>query len=178
MIPPGLAFVSVNKRAWEATKTAKMPRFYFDFERHRKSFEQKETPWTPAVSLFFSLDLALDKMLKEGMENVYERHHRLAAYTRREVKGMGLRLVCQDERFASDTVTAINMPEGMEDRALRRLVQADDGVVFAGGQGKLTGKIFRIGHMGYVTDADMQQAIEALRKALGKLGVKPAQAAR
>ena len=176
MIPPGLAFVSVGPRAWDASKKAKMPRFYFDFERHRRSFEAGETPWTPAVSLFFSLDLALDKMLAEGMENVYERHARLGALTRREAKSLGFKLVCKDERFASNTVTAMYVPEGVQDRALRTMLRTDENVVVAGGQGQLTGKIIRIGHMGYVSEDDILDATRALRRTLEKLAATTAQA--
>ncbi len=176
MIPPGLAFVSVGPRAWDASKKAKMPRFYFDFQRHKTSFEAGETPWTPAVSLFFSLDLALDKMLAEGMENVYGRHARIGALTRREVKALGFKLVCKDERFASNTVTAMYVPEGVQDRALRTMLRTEENVVVAGGQGQLTGKIIRIGHMGYVSEADILDATRALRRTLEKLAATAAQA--
>ncbi|MSQ12132.1 MAG: alanine--glyoxylate aminotransferase family protein [Dehalococcoidia bacterium] len=170
MVPPGLAFVSVSPHAWEASQKARMPRFYFDLARHKKNFEKGETPWTPAVSVFFALDLALDKMLSEGMENIFKRHARLGELTRRQVKTMGLSLVCQDERRASNAVTAVHLPPGVEDRALRTLLRTEEGVVIAGGQGPLAGKIFRIGHMGFVSEQNILQATQALKRVLDKLG--------
>jgi len=175
MIPPGLAFVSVGPRAWDAFKKAKMPRFYFDFQRHKTSFERGETPWTPAVSLFFSLDLALDKMLAEGMENVYGRHARLGSLTRREVKALGFRLVCKDERYASNTVTAAYVPEGVQDRVLRTMMRTEENVVVAEGQGQLSGKIIRVGHMGYCSENEITDAMRALRRVMEKLAATTAQ---
>ena len=172
MVPPGLAFVSVSQRAWDAFQEASMPRFYWDFGRAKSYLERGQTPWTPAVSVFYGLDVALEKMLEEGMENVFERHARIAQKTRDGVKELGLSLLA-DESCASNTVTAVDMPEGIDPKALFQRMQADHDVVLAGGQGRLDGKIFRIGHLGYVTDEDISLVLDALGSVLPKVGFQP-----
>ena len=172
MVPPGLAFVSMSERAWRAYDNAKMPRFYLDLGRHRDLLPKGQTPWTPTMSIFFGLDVALERMVEEGMERIFARHASIGRMVRRGVKEMGLELLCQDERFASDTVTAIKCPEGVEVSALRTLLEDDYGVVLAGGQGKLQGKIFRIGHLGLVEEDDITQTLRSLEQALPKLGYK------
>lgn len=170
MVPPGLSFVSVSERGWEANAQAKMPRFYFDLKEAKKSLEKGQTPWTPAVSIFWGLDVALDMMLQEGMQNIFARHARLAKMTRDGVKELGLELLA-DERYASNTVTAVKVPEGMDVKELRAQLRKE-GTVAAGGQGALDGKIFRIGHLGYIRENDIDEALGALRLALPKLGYK------
>jgi aspartate aminotransferase-like enzyme len=174
MVPPGLAFVSMSERAWRAYEASRMPRFYLDLGRHRDMLPKGQTPWTPTMPIFFGLDVALERMAEEGMEHIFSRHASIGRMTRRGVKEMGLELLCEDERFASDTVTAIKCPEGIEVSALRNLMEDDFGVVLAGGQGKLQGKIFRIGHLGLVDEEDITQTLSALEQALSKLGFKPA----
>ena len=112
MIPPGLAFVSMSKTAWEATETATMPKFYFDLKEAQKYLERGQTPFTPNVALFYGLALALDKLHEEGMENVYERHANITKLTRDGIRDLGLELLVEDDRLASNTVTAVKMPEG------------------------------------------------------------------
>ncbi len=173
MVPPGLAFVALSDRAWKANESARMPRFYFDLARHRDVLAKGQTPWTPTMSVFFGLDLALERMAAEGLEGIWARHARIGSMVRDGVKAMGLELLCQDERFASNTVTAIKCPEGIEVSALRAMMEDDYGVVLAGGQSKLSGKIFRIGHLGLVSEEDIREALDALAKALPRLGYKP-----
>ncbi|TMB95833.1 MAG: alanine--glyoxylate aminotransferase family protein, partial [Chloroflexi bacterium] len=174
MVPPGLAFVAMSERAWAAFDEAKMPRFYFDLGRHREALPKGQTPWTPAMSIFFGLDVALERMSKEGMESIFTRHSRMGRLTREGVKSLGLELLCEDERFASDTVTAVKCPEGIEVSDLRKMTEDEYGVVLAGGQGKLSGKIFRIGHLGLVEESDIRGALDALGQSLAKLGYKAA----
>jgi len=169
MVPPGLAFVSVSNKAWEASKEAKMPRFYWDFGRAKSYLERGQTPWTPAVSIFYGLDVALERMMEEGLENIFTRHARIAQKTRDGSKSLGLSLFA-DERYASNTVTAVQIPEGVESRALLQQLQSDHSIVLAGGQGSLDGKIIRIGHLGYIMDEDIQQVMEALATVLPKVG--------
>jgi aspartate aminotransferase-like enzyme len=173
MVPPGLAFVSMSERAWRAYEQARMPRFYFDLGRHRDSLPKGQTPWTPAMSIFFGLDVALERMAEEGTERIFSRHASIARMVRSGVKEMGLELLCEDERFASDTVTAIKVPEGVDVSALRTLMEDEHDVVLAGGQGKLQGKIFRIGHLGLVEEEDIRDALQSLEEALPKLGYTP-----
>ncbi|MCS7002181.1 MAG: alanine--glyoxylate aminotransferase family protein, partial [Dehalococcoidia bacterium] len=175
MVPPGLAFVSVSPRAWERSETATMPRFYFDMREAKKILAKGQTPWTPAVSVFYGLDVALDMMLKEGRENIFARHQRCADIAREGVKELGLKIL-PNECFASNTVTAVWAPEGIDVGQLRKTLR-EHGVVVAGGQGALDGKIFRIGHLGWVHEEDMRAAIAALRLSLDKLGYRAPAAA-
>lgn len=177
MVPPGLAFVSMSPRAWEAYSQARMPRVYFDLGRHKKFLERGQTPWTPAVSVLFALDVALEMMEREGMENIFARHAHIGEMTRAGVKALGLKLLAADERYASNTVTAVRVPEGVDDRVLRRLLEDEYGVELAGGQGELQGKVFRIGHLGWVTEQDIRQVLDALAQALPRVGYElPARA--
>jgi aspartate aminotransferase-like enzyme len=172
MVPPGLAFVAMSDRGWKAFETAKMPRFYFDLGKHRDSQAKGQTPFTPTMSVFFGLDIALERMTIEGLEAIFTRHKKMGELTRSQVKSMGLELFCEDERYASNTVTAVNCPEGIEVSELRNLMEDEHGVVLAGGQGKLSGKIFRIGHLGLVDEPDIRSSLDSLAEALGKLGFK------
>lgn len=172
MTAPGLAFVSVNERAWaKIDANTSQPRFYFDLRRHQKSAESGQTPWTPAVSIWFQLDKSLEMMFAEGMDNVYARHHRLASMCRAGVRSMGLELLAT-EGIESDTVTAIRLPEGVDGQKLLGIAQDQFNTVFAGGQGSLRGKIIRFGHLGWVHDEDITAGLEALRGALGAIGYK------
>ena len=170
MIPPGLAFVSFGEAGWQAQKTATMPRFYFDLAEAQKYLERGQTPWTPNVSAMYGLRYALDKMLEEGLESVFARHASVGQFTRDGVRNLGLELLCTDETRASDTVTAIKMPQGVDGAKLMGLMRTEENVVLAGGQGKLTGKIFRIGHLGYVSEADIEEVLEALKRVLPRVG--------
>ncbi len=172
MVPPGLAFISVSAEGWKAFEEARMPRFYWDFGRAKSYLNRGQTPWTPAVSVFYGLDAALERMLDEGMDAIFERHARIAQRTRDGVKELGLKLFA-DESCASNTVTAVNVPEGVELPALMRQLQADHDVVLAGGQGALDGKIMRVGHLGYITDEDITQVLSALSTVLPQVGFQP-----
>jgi len=171
MVPPGLAMVAVGPRAWEVNARARMPRFYFDFGRARDFAGKGQTPWTPALSVLFALEAALDRIEREGLEAVFERHRRLGSRVREGVKAMGLRLLAEGPH-ASDSVTAVRAPEGIDVGELRARLRAEYGVVLAGGQGPLKGKIFRIAHLGWVCDADIEQVLEALRRTLASLGFR------
>ncbi len=170
MVPPGLAFAAVGPRALEAAKTATLPRFYFEFSRAFTLQAQGQTPWTPAVSVMFSLDLALQKMMTDGMGAVYEKHARIANDVRNGMKKLGLELFPNDEKYASDTVTAVKVPEGVELSSLRGKLRNDREVVVAGGQGSLSGKIFRVGHMGHITDEDVDDVMASLKAVLPEVG--------
>lgn len=173
MVPPGLAMVALSSDGWKAVEAAKMPRFYWDFTRAKSSMKSGQTPWTPAVSIFYALDTALDMMLKEGLSNIIARHERLARMTREGVKALGLSLFA-DEACASNTVTAVKVPEGVDPKKLSGTLREEYKVVVSGGQGPLDGKIFRIGHLGYVNDADIEDVLNALKATLPKVGFTPA----
>ena len=170
MIPPGLAFISISEAGHEAQASATMPRFYFDLAAAQRYLERGQTPWTPAVSALYGLSFALDKLLAEGLENVYERHAEIGQMTRDGIKNLGLELLVQDETYASNTVTAIKMPENIDGAKFVNMVRTDENVVLAGGQGKLSGKVFRIGHLGHVTEADIEEVLAALKVVLPKVG--------
>ncbi|HZP58068.1 MAG TPA: alanine--glyoxylate aminotransferase family protein [Dehalococcoidia bacterium] len=172
MVPPGMAMVSISKRGWDAVAGAKIPRYYFDFAKAKKYLETGQTPWTPAVSVYFAMDVALKKLQAEGLANIHARHARIGQLTRDGVKALGLKLLA-DERVASNTVTAVRVPDGVEWSALGKMMRTEYNTVLAGGQGALTGKIFRIGHLGLVSEADIQACLDALRQALPRVGFSP-----
>jgi aspartate aminotransferase-like enzyme len=166
MTPPGMAMVSMSQRAWQAYDKAKMPKFYWDLGRARKIFEEKgQTPWTPAISTLYALDVGLDLIEKEGLHNVFVRHARVARAAREGAKNLGLTLFPK-ESHASNTVTAINVPPGVDGKKLLQILREEHQVVLSGGQHSLEGKIFRIGHLGWVSENDMISVISALKKAL------------
>jgi len=171
MTPPGLMMIAASPRAWEANKTAKSPRFYFDWELARKYLEKWQHPTTPPVSLFYALDLALEKMLEEGREAIFERHQRIGDYVRWRAKEMGLRLLA-DHKNASNTVTAVLTPEGIDTKALLSVLREQDHVVFAGGQQHLEGKIFRVGHLGFFEEVDLVEAMDKMEMRLQAFGFK------
>lgn len=168
MVPPGLAMVSVSERAWQANAQAKMPRFYWDFAKAKKFLDKGQTPWTPCVSAMYALDVALEMFKQEGLQNIFARHVRLGAKSRQAVKGLGLSLFPKDERYASNTITAASVPEGVDGKKLLKILREEYNTVLAGGQQRLDGKIFRIGHLGYVSESDINITIESIKAALPK----------
>ena len=171
MVPPGLAFVAVSKKAWAASQTAKMPKFYFDLKAAMKFAEIGETPWTPAVSIIYGMQEAIRMLKEEGLENIYARHDKMSKAVRAGVKALGLKLLA-DDSVASRAVTAIFPPEGMDADALRKKVREKYGVVLAGGQEDLKGKVFRMGHLGYIDKMELIAAMAALEIELVELGSK------
>jgi aspartate aminotransferase-like enzyme len=139
-----------------------MPRYYFDASMYKRYFDIGQPPYTPAVSLMFALELALDRLLTEGMGAVYERHASIGQFTRDGLKGLGLSLFPRDEGTASDTVTAVSVPQGVDAARLIAQMREEHGVTLAGGQESLAGQIFRIGHMGLTTQQEIQETIDAL----------------
>ena len=176
MVPPGLSFISVSQEAWEAHAEAKMPRYYFDLPSAQRYLERGQTPWTPNVPLCYGLDVALEMLLEEGMENVFRRHTHIRDITRQGVRSLGLELLAE-ESHASSSVTAVKLPDGVDGAKLSELLRTEHSVVVAGGQGPLQGRIIRIGHMGQVTEGDIQEVLDALEMTLPKVGFKPAHAA-
>ncbi len=171
MVPPGLAMVGVSQRAWAATERAALPRFYWDFRAARKSLEKGQTPYTPPVSLYFALDVSLPMMREEGREAIFARHQRLGDLTRRRAAELGLQLFAEPAH-ASNTVTAIRVPEGIDGKALTKGLREREAVVVGGGQEHLEGKIFRIGHLGYVHEPDIESCMDAVGRQLAALGYK------
>lgn len=167
MIPPGLAFVALSKRAIETMETSKLPKFYFDLRKAVKSYADNDTPWTPAVSLVIGVDAALQQIRAEGIENVWARHKRLANAIRAGVVGAGLKLFSE---FPSFAVTPVWVPEGVEWKQFNKILKGKYGITIAGGQDDFTGKIFRISHLGYYDELDMITMIGALEMTLKECG--------
>jgi aspartate aminotransferase-like enzyme len=167
MVAPGLSFVSVSPRAWEAAATAKMPRFYFDLAEHKKSAEAGQTPWTPAVAVMFQLDVALRLMEQEGLDEIWKRHAAVGAAVRAGLATLGFKLLA-DPAYASNTVTGAWIPEDLDWKTFNGKLRRY-GLIVAGGQGGLKGKIFRIGHLGHVTVPNIINAMAVLEQTLLEL---------
>lgn len=165
MCPPGLTSVSLSERAWEATRRARSPRFYWDFRMTKNSLDRGQTPFTPVVSVFYALEVALGLMEDEGMSRIWARHQRVAEYTRAAVKSIGLQLFA-DERYASNVVTSVRVPNGVDAQAVRNRLRAEHDVVIGGGQAEMAGRVLRIGHLGYVSEDDIENTVAALKVAI------------
>lgn len=162
MAPPGLALLAASHRAWAAIDGRRCPSYYFDLKLYRKVAVVGETPATPAVADLMGLRAGVDLILAEGLTNVFARHRRLGDKMRQGAQELGLALF-PDPRVASDTVTALVPPtdaDGLRARLRER------GVVVAGGQGSLKGRIIRVGHMGCVSDADIDGVLQAIKQCL------------
>ena len=166
MAPPGLGFAAVSERAWKAVESAKLPRFYFDWPRMRKSLDKSETPFTPAISIVVGQAEALRLIREEGIENVWKRTAELAAFARSGLSRLGLKLFAKDP---SDILTAAWLPEGVDGKKLLKAMREEDGVCIAGGQEKLAGRILRLAHMGYIRKPDVEAGLQVLAKRLGKI---------
>jgi len=171
MVPPALAMVSVSQEAWQAHAKAKMPRFYWDFTKAKNYLEKGETPWTPAVSVVFGFEVALDMMLKEGLSNIFARHARVAQIARDGIKSLGLSLFA-DERYASNTVTAVAASNGLDPKKMNKILREEHQVMLSGGQQRLDGKIFRIGHLGWVNEDDIKEVISKIKLVLPQAGFR------
>jgi aspartate aminotransferase-like enzyme len=171
MTPPGLGFVSVSEVAMRAHEESTMPRYYFDWTAARKAYAKTppQTAWTPAVSVIIQLDVALQQLLDEGVENVFERHVLLGRAARAGIKGMDLGLFGPDEDLNS-AVTAAWVPEGVDGKQFVKMLFREHGIQVAGGQGPMEGRIFRIGHCGYFDAYDIIATIAAAELALESLG--------
>ena len=168
MAAPGLAMVAASARGWAAMETARMPRFYFDLRAHRDSAAAGQTPWTPALAVLYQVDEGLRLMAAETREAVFARHEACAAAARAGLEALGFELFAEPAH-ASTTVTAVTIPDGLDWKALNGRLKSR-GLVLAGGQGKLTGQIFRLGHLGSVTVDEILGALATLEAASLELG--------
>jgi aspartate aminotransferase-like enzyme len=168
MSAPGLAMVAASDRAREAMKTARMPRFYLDLGKHFETMATGETPWTPAVAVAFQVDEGVRLMQAEGQEAVFARHVACAAATQAGIESLGFQLLAEPAH-RSRTVTAAWLPDGVEWKDFNARIK-QRGVILAGGQGKLAGKVFRVGHLGQVTVTDILDALLAIEDSAIELG--------
>lgn len=171
MAPPGVALIGVSERAWEAVKAARLPRFYWSFDRMRAELGDVEacTPFTPAISVVRALHAGLRMVEAEGLEARWARHRRTARAVRAGVRALGLRVVPREED-ASEAVTAVWVPDGVDSTALLTRLRTEHGVVLAGGPGRMHGKIFRFGHLGWVPDEAVLAGLRALEAVLPQVG--------
>lgn len=169
MLPPGLGVIFFSERAWRVSESCRSPRFYLDLRKYKKSLEQDTTPATPNVSLVAGLRESLLMMKEDGTEKIFARHLRLKEALRSGVKALGLKLFVADEH-ASPTITAILPPDGISVADIRKGLKEDFRILVADGQEELKGKIFRIGHMGYVFERDILMTLASLESVLRKLG--------
>jgi aspartate aminotransferase-like enzyme len=163
--PPGLAMVALSERAWNRSANAQIPRFYFGLRRAREAAHEGQTPWTPPISICFSLDVALQRYHAEGMQSALERHARFAEIVRMSLARIGFALVSKPGAH-SPAVVAAFPPPGVDAKKLLKALRENHGVVLAGGQGELAGKIVRFGTMGDVSEDDILGAIEAIETEL------------
>lgn len=169
MLPPGMAFVAVGPEAWAAAEAATMPKYYFDLPEALDSLSKGQTPYTPNVSLLVALEAALRLIEAEGLAAVFARHKAMAKAVRAAMEAAGLELFA-DPEHASNTVTAVRSPEGVDSVELVRNIWERHRVLISGGQGELRGRIFRIGHMGVVQLPHVLRTVEAVADGLTRLG--------
>lgn len=169
MLPPGLAMLALSERAWALAETSDLPRFYFDLARERKAQAKGQTAWTPGISLIQGLQVSLRMIREEGLHNVFKRHELLARATRAAIQALGLEVLAK--KSPSTAVTAAIVPPSIKDgKQIPKLLRDKYGVVIAGGQDELEGKIIRLSHFGYCEKFDIVTGISALELALNELG--------
>ena len=168
---PGIAFVAVSDRAWSATESATNPRYYFDWRAYERfaQLPDPENPWTPAISVMQGLHAALELYFQDGVDRALERHRTLSRAVKDGVTALGLDLFGEG-LDANWTVTAIRAPDGIDADTISARIRSDFGCVLAPGQGPLKGKVFRIGHFGYVSELDIVRGLAALEMTLERLG--------
>ena len=168
MIPPGLSFIAMSQKAWDDAEKSNLPKFYLNLKSYRKSLLNNSNPFTPAVNLVFALDEALKMMREEGLENIFLRHNKHKLAMSNSVKALNLKLFAE-EKHLSPSITAIKTGE-MDAEEFRKQIKNNFDILLAVGQDHLKGKIFRVGHLGYVNDRDIITVISAISKTLLDLG--------
>ncbi|HUK59753.1 MAG TPA: aminotransferase class V-fold PLP-dependent enzyme [Stellaceae bacterium] len=171
MLPPGLGFNALSQKAVAANKTAKLPRGYFEWQPMIDANDSGFFPYTPAESLIFGLREAIAMLEEEGLENVFARHDRLAEATRRAVRAWGFDYLSVNANENSSALTAVMMPEGHDADALRAVILERYDVSLGSGLGKVAGKVFRIGHLGWINDLMLVAALAGVEMGLGAAGV-------
>lgn len=167
MIPPGLAFCSVSEKAWKHVETSKLPKFYFNFKKYKRAWLDTDTPFTSAITLVIGLKKAVEKINKQGIDNVIAEHNAQARAFRAACGAVGLEIF---SKSPSSAVTGVNAPARINADDLVKLLKTEFNVTFAGGQEHLKGRIFRCAHMGGIDKEHTIESIKALEQALTKLG--------
>src|SRR5262249_35518034 len=171
MLPPGMSFNAVSEKALHASKTAKLPRSFFQWDDMLTMYKQGFFPYTPATQMLYGLDVSIQMLHEEGLDNVFARHLRLAEATRRAVRGWGLEILCRDPKYYSPSVTAVLLPDGHDADQFRNIALNTFNIAYGASFGPYAKKYFRIGHMGDVNDTMMLGALAATEMALALAGV-------
>ncbi len=171
MLPPGLGFNAISPKALAASKTARLPRSYWDWQPMIENNEKGFFPYTPATNLLYGLKEALAMLGEEGLDNVFARHDRHAEATRRAIRAWGLEILALDPREYSSSLTAVLMPQGHSGDALRRVILERFDMSLGSGLGKLADKVFRIGHLGDFNDLMLAGTLCGIEMGLGIAGV-------
>ena len=164
MIPPGLSFISISKKAWKKIEESKLPKYYFDFKKYKKSADKDDVPFTPAITLMVGLKKVLAQLRAKGCDKALKDYAKLTKQLKDSLSSMG---VCLFSKSPSSAVTAISIPEGVDGVELVKSLKKK-GIHVAGGQAQLKGKIIRVAHMGGITSKDIEETIKALKDCLGK----------
>ncbi|MFV0302656.1 MAG: pyridoxal-phosphate-dependent aminotransferase family protein, partial [Paracoccus sp. (in: a-proteobacteria)] len=171
-LPPGLAIIGFSPRAMAAVEGAKLPRTFFDIRDMARGYAANGFPYTPPVGLLNGLNMACEMLLDEGLDNVFARHHRIAEGVRRAVAAWGLTLCAARPELYSDSVSAIRTPEGFDANRIVSHALNAYGVAFGTGLGDVAGKVFRIGHLGSLTDVMALSGIATAEMVMADLGLK------
>ncbi|MCG2714348.1 MAG: alanine--glyoxylate aminotransferase family protein [Candidatus Omnitrophica bacterium] len=170
MLPPGLGFISVSSRAWKLVEASKSPRYYLDLRKAKKAIDKNDTPFTSSITLIIALNESLKIIRSDGLENIFARHKKMADAVRASAKALGLELFAPTA--ASNAVTAVKVPAGIDGEKLVKTMRDTYGVTIAGGQDELKGKVFRIAHMGFIGEFDIITGLSCLEKVLAQMGYK------
>ncbi|KGG16915.1 MULTISPECIES: pyridoxal-phosphate-dependent aminotransferase family protein [unclassified Prochlorococcus] len=167
MMPPGLSFVAMSQKAWIANQRSNLPKFYLNLESYKKTADKNSNPFTPSVNLYFALEESLKMMKEEGLNRIFNRHKKHMQATQEAMKSIGLNLFAKKD-FGSPSITSV-LPGDIDAEEIRRVLKTNFDILVAGGQDHLKGKIFRIGHLGFINDRDIITAIGAIELSLDKL---------
>ena len=171
MLPPGLSFNAISKKALAASKTAKLPKSYFDWQPMVDANDSGYFPYTPATLMFFGLKEAIAMLDEEGLDNVFARHERLAEATRRAVRTWGLEIQCADPKAYTPSLTAIRVPDGFNADEVRKTILDRFDIALGAGLGKVAGKVFRIGHLAYINETQLLGTLAGVELGLAAAGV-------
>lgn len=167
MVPPGLAFVALSEKAIEIMKLSMLPKYYFDFTKLLDAYRKDQTPWTPAISLLMGLDESLMMIRNEGLETIWKRHQILGNALRAGINAIGLKIL---SKHPSDSVTAVLLPTDIEWTTFNNVLKNKYGCIVGRGQGDFSNKLFRIAHIGVVSQTDIILIISSLERALTDFG--------
>ena len=171
MLPPGLSFNAISKKALAASKSAKLSKSYFDWQPMVDANDSGYFPYTPATLMFFGLKEAIAMLDEEGLDNVYARHDRLAEATRRAVRAWGLDIQCADPKAYTPSLTAVRVPDGINADDVRKTILERFDIALGAGLGKVLGKVFRIGHLAYINETQLVGTLAGVELGLAALGV-------